>query len=398
MKFTIDFSQLIQKAGLSISQGLQVLITLDTTGSMYSILDQARRNSCKVVDTAFSYPNAEVGFIAHGDYEDEMDPNSYVTRQFAFTKDSAAAKRFIGELGATHGYDFEECIERVLFEALQYKWSDDANKLLVVFTDAIPHEPNDPLNTEGYDWRKLATEVRAKGIQVVAVQCLNRSCSNSFFEEFTALTDGIRIKMNRFSDLEAAITAAIAKANSPKLLEEFEVTLKASSGGRLTFDMQDMFDALAGRSVSTTRSSETGLKEIDSSRFQEYTVSTSEEKGQSLKDFVSLRNLSREFNNGKEGFKTGLIYNCVDEALRGKAELRANHEVVLHHKPTGMWYSGDSARIKLGCPKGSTKKLSPNPLGPDWEVWKQSTSSNRKMKNGTRVLVDLKNVPTAVVS
>ena len=353
----IDLGDLINALGLGAVNKLQALLTLDTTGSMYSILSAARRHQCSLIDTVFTRPNTEIGFIGHGDYEDELDAKSYATRGLPFTTDKRLAKKFIKELPPTYGYCFSECYERVMAEGLEYPWQEDASKLLVLFGDATPHDASFRLNVNNYDWRKLAREYKKRGIQVVAVQCLNRPEATSFYKEFARLAGGVHVHLNRFEDLQAAVLASIARSTDSNLLSEVEAQVGAQLGGRLSYDLQDIFASLSGRN-KVERDIDSELELVDPARFQEYVVSTEEE--QSLREFVAEHNLGTEFDNGKGGFKTGLIYNCVDAALKGKSELRANHEVVLH------------------------------PLGEDWEVWKQSTSSNRKMKPDTRVLVDLK--------
>lgn len=390
MKLTleIDFADLLKIAGLTMDKPVQVLSTLDTTGSMYGCLDEARSKGCSLVDTIFTFPGAEFGFIGHGDYEDEFDARSYATRGMPFTRNKQQAKDFIKKLPPTCGYDFAECYERVLAEGLEFAWKAGTRKLLVMFGDATPHPANYRYNTKKYDWRKLAREYKKRGIQIIAVQCLNRPQSTSFYNELATLGGGVHTHLHRFEHLKALVVGALARTGGNSLLDAVEAKIREELGGRVPYDLADIYADLAGRNHVERTVSEKDMEPVDSARFQSYQLGDDETL--SLKEFVASRNLSAEFDNGKGGFKTGLIYNLVDEAMRGKAEIRPNHRVVLHHKPTGLWYGGDAAREKLGVPRGTSKKLAPHPLGDDWEVWKQSTSSNRKMMPRTRVLVDIK--------
>ena len=78
----------------------------------------------------------------------------YVTKYVDFTTDVAELCRFVNEVSATGGGDFEECYELVLRQVReQLSWQPGTQRALVMIGDATPHEPDAPVNTEHIDWK-----------------------------------------------------------------------------------------------------------------------------------------------------------------------------------------------------------------------------------------------------
>lgn len=66
--------------------------------------------------------------------------------------------------------------------------------------------------------------------------------------------------------------------------------------------------------------------------------------------------------------------------------IQAQKEIVVREKATGEVYSGESARDLLGLPHNMEVRVKPN-YNPDYDVFVQSTSVNRKLLANTDVLV-----------
>lgn len=65
--------------------------------------------------------------------------------------------------------------------------------------------------------------------------------------------------------------------------------------------------------------------------------------------------------------------------------IQANKKIIIHNKINGNTYTGDDAKSVLSLPIGQNFKLSPGNLG-DWLIFIQSTSVNRKLIGGTRLV------------
>ena len=139
------------KKGHKMTQSVEIVISFDTTGSMYPCLAEVRRNidatSKKLFETV---PNLKIGIIAHGDYCDAGRP--YVTKHLTLTSDPNAVSYFVKNVEPTGGGDAPECYELVLHEASNITWNPDAKKILVMIGDDIPHPPAH--NPKRLDWRK----------------------------------------------------------------------------------------------------------------------------------------------------------------------------------------------------------------------------------------------------
>ena len=75
--------------------------------------------------------------------------------------------------------------------------------------------------------------------------------------------------------------------------------------------------------------------------------------------------------------------------LTKSEEVQATKDLVILDKATNALYGGNEARELIGCPMNQTFKLKPGNLG-NYEVFVKSTSVNRKLLSGTKMLYFLK--------
>lgn len=94
--------------------------------------------------------------------------------------------------------------------------------------------------------------------------------------------------------------------------------------------------------------------------------------------------LIRDFVEGKLGepmVRGGAFYQLVKLEPR----VQANKRIAVRNKQSGQVFTGDAARQMLALPTVGTVRLAPDNLG-EWEVFIQSTSVNRKVDAGTKLL------------
>ena len=94
--------------------------------------------------------------------------------------------------------------------------------------------------------------------------------------------------------------------------------------------------------------------------------------------------LIREFVEEKTGaplLKGAAHYRLVKTEPR----VQDNKRIIIRDKTSGAVYEGAAARQMLALPTVGTVRLAPDELG-DFEVYIQSTSVNRKVDAGTRIL------------
>lgn len=113
---------------------------------------------------------------------------------------------------------------------------------------------------------------------------------------------------------------------------------------------------------------------VDISDQVEWLLVEPKDVGTQIRDFV-------EAKRGKPMLKGAAHYALV----KVEPKVQDNKRIIIREKATGAVYAGDAARQMLALPRVGTVRLRPDDLG-DFEVYIQSTSVNRKVDAGTRVL------------
>ena len=181
----------------------EVMLSFDTTGSMYRYLTSVRNALAGMVDHLFAtVPGIHIGVIAHGDYCDK--DSSYVIKYLPVSRDKAKLLNFVKTVGKTGGGDAPECYELALSKAaFAAGWHKSAvSRALVLVGDAPPHEPGYECNgyTNNIDWRKMLLELSKRKVQVFAVQCGRSSTSESFYKTCAEHTRGSHLHLENDAD------------------------------------------------------------------------------------------------------------------------------------------------------------------------------------------------------
>lgn len=73
------------------------------------------------------------------------------------------------------------------------------------------------------------------------------------------------------------------------------------------------------------------------------------------------------------------------ELMKSEAAVQSNKQVIIRNLTTGCAYTGPGARAILGLPDVGTVRMAPGEHG-NYDIFIQSTSTNRKLKAGQRVV------------
>jgi Mg-chelatase subunit ChlD len=145
----------------SPAKAFDLMLVIDTTGSMTDELAylQAELKSI-VAGVAEANPgiSIRVGLIV---YRDQGD--SYVVRDFPFTKNITELQEKLMAQSAGGGGDYEEAVQEAMAKAVAQDWRDDAVKALMLVADAPPHDADIDSS-----W-KSALIARDKQIHIVPV-------------------------------------------------------------------------------------------------------------------------------------------------------------------------------------------------------------------------------------
>ncbi len=369
-------------------KGIDLVISFDTTGSMYPCLSQLRRKVQESIRKLFrEIPDLRVGIIAHGDYYDSVVPSSYVVKALDLTTDQSKICNFVQTVGKTYGGDAPECYELVLHEARGLTWKAGKAKAFVLIGDDVPHGPEYKEhvrlpsgktvlveNKKRLDWRNEIDVLQQMNVSVYGVQALNRKTATPFYEEIARKTGGFHLALDQFSHISDLITAIAFKQEGPGRLQAFEAELVKT--GKMNRSYERSINKLLGKKNAKSRyKSLNGLDAVSPGRFQVMRV----DRDIPITNFVSEQGVT--FDTGR-GF-----YEFTKRVL-----VQANKEVVLMDDVSGDLFSGAKARKMLNLPKIGVEpmKISPTDL-PGYTAFIQSTSFNRKLLSGTRFLYEVDN-------
>lgn len=350
-----------------MSESIDVLISFDTTGSMYPCIGQVRRNVEELVGRLFKdIPEIRLGVIAHGDYCDGPD----MIKSVELTTDKKKLVNFIRNVPNTNGGDLPECYEYVLHIARQAAWQAGKNRVLVMIGDAVPHPANHYDNTKKLDWKNEAKLLSEMGIKIYSVQALGYLASKYFWKDLSTLTDGYYLQLNQFAQISDLILAVCYKQKSDIALQQFEDEI--SNSGKMSRGTDEIIGTLLGRKKSTRyKTSVADLGAVPNGRFQVLYV----DRDIAIKDFVLENGLRFEKGRG--------FYEFVKST-----KIQDYKEVILMHRESGDLFTGDRARAMAGIPVGVSTNVRPVKLS-DYVVFVQSTSVNRKLIGGTKFLYEV---------
>ena len=358
---------------VATSEVIDVMISFDTTGSMYPCLQQVRNNVSALVSELFKeIPDLRIGIIAHGDYCDAGV--SYVTKMVDLSRDEEKICSFVRNVGRTHGGDASECYELVLHEARALaSWEKGRNKVLVLIGDDLPHPANFYDNKKNIDWRKECVAMGEAGISVYTVQCLNRTYATTFYKEVAETTGGHYLPLDDFNNIRDLIKAVCYKQQSPAALETFVRAVE--SGGRMTTGMSKVYSTLLGREIGDSGAEAEGASRIDPSRFIVFKVV----KDMPIKEFVKLK---------RKDFHVGCGYYQFTKTVT----IQDHKEVILLEEATGDLFGGKESRRILGLPEHGAIDVSPRSCAAlqdgRYTAFVRSTSVNRKLFGGTQFLYE----------
>lgn len=384
--------------------GLDLLISFDTTGSMYPVLANVRREVDNLVNRLFkSVDNIRIGIIAHGDYCDADNP--YTIRFLDFTTDKEKLSEFVNTTAPTYGGDADECYELVLnVGRTKASWRADVSKIFMVIGDANPHSPSYRMNVDKLDWKDELNGLVTDHVQVFGVHCLHkfRRESTDFYTTLANVTNGVYLTLDQFNDITGLIEATCYSQYSEERLNEFVTIIRDNS--RLTRGLARNINRLSGKEIVAGVFDDdsidygTGRKKSKSSSGRYKTDSTLVQKEGLIP--VTPGRFQRIPVDEDIDIKSFVEYNgIIFKRGRGFYELSKSEkvqqykEIILEDRETGEMFNGAQVREFLGLQPqiakgGVTERLNSHHTK-TYRVFVQSTSNNRKLIGGTSLLYEV---------
>lgn len=363
-----------------VSDNIEVVFSLDTTGSMYPVLTQARRHLREIIARLYKDLSGKIkiGFIPHGDYVDGVGRSPYLTKSFDLSSDQEKICRFIDDVPPTFGGGPHAVYEHVLHEARKLSWTAGKSKVLVVIGDEPPHNDRWPDGKTTYNWKNELGLLKDMGVKVYGVQALQKRYATSFYETLASMTGGYKLDLEQFAAINELIMAVCYKQESDDILSSYEDELV--NKGKMTRGVSNIFQQMlpardrAGRFIAKDFSS------VPAGRFQVMDIDAETR----IDEFVRQNGLT--FQKGRGFYQLTKYENAV----------QPHKEIILEDKRTGDMFSGTKSREILGLPLDRTVSLSPTAVatkGSDdaakYNIFIQSTSLNRNLKAHSRFLYEV---------
>ena len=163
--------------GVAPKKELDLVFTMDVTGSMGSYINAAKKNIQAIARRLMQEEGYSVrfGLVAYRDHPPQ--DMTFVSKSFAFTPSVDKMAENLATLHAQGGGDGPEAVEAGLKDTLEMEWRDDAAKICVLIADAPPHglgEAGDGFANgapTGVDPLVVLDGMSKRGITVYSVGC-----------------------------------------------------------------------------------------------------------------------------------------------------------------------------------------------------------------------------------
>ena len=242
---------------------LDLVFTMDCTGSMGSYIQAAKRNIEAIVAKLVQSEGYDLRFalIAYRDHPPQ--DNSYVTKKFEFTSDVQQMKSDLAKLSAQGGGDGPEAVAAGLKQTLDSNWRPNATKVCVLIADAPPHglgESGDGFPNgapDGVDPFEVLTQMSMKGICIYSVGCepalSGYQYAKDFFVAAAQKTNGQAVSLRSAAALADVIMGgAIEEMDLQQLADEVVEEVRQMRAARSTIAAGDPegYDSDEERSVA----------------------------------------------------------------------------------------------------------------------------------------------------
>src|SRR5262249_19638833 len=156
--------------------------------------------------------------------------STYVTTHQDLSDNQAALIRFVETVRSTGGGDAPECYELVLRQAQGFGWRADAQKVLVMIGDELPHAPHD--NPQPIDWRDEVAALVRMGVTIYGVQALGRRHAAPFYREIASESGGFHVPLDQFAQITDMLLAVTYRQQGEDQVVAFAEEVTAA--GRMT--------------------------------------------------------------------------------------------------------------------------------------------------------------------
>mmetsp|Transcript_1661 Transcript_1661/g.3350 ORF Transcript_1661/g.3350 Transcript_1661/m.3350 type:complete len:445 (+) Transcript_1661:375-1709(+) len=242
---------------LAESSKLDLVFTMDCTGSMGSYIANAKQNIELIVRRLADAEGYDLrfGLVAYRDHPPQ--DRTFITKTFPFTADVSQMRRNLNELRADGGGDGPEAVGAALRATRTVPWRHDATKICVLIADAPPHglgESGDGFpdgEPDGSDPIAELDQLSALGVALYAVGCqpaLSRyKFATDFFVMCAERTNGQAVSLSSAAALADVIMGgAIEEMDLTKLTNELERDVQQMRLAQPALDEEELVKQVHG--------------------------------------------------------------------------------------------------------------------------------------------------------
>jgi hypothetical protein len=148
-------------------KNVDIVICLDTTGSMRPHIDAVRRQLIPMLESIISeFPSFRIGMVLYKDYYEE-----YITRVIPFSNDFNVFQRNLNAVRVSGGGDIPEAVYEALHAgATQFPWEAES-KIMILIGDAPPHpRPRGRITKQMVDRETAQREINVHAIIIPEIK------------------------------------------------------------------------------------------------------------------------------------------------------------------------------------------------------------------------------------
>jgi hypothetical protein len=239
---------------------MDVVVSFDTTGSMYGCLAAVRKGARALVERLFKeVPGLRMGVLAHGDYTDAK--STYLLKKVDLTDDVGAVLKFIKGVPKTYGGDAPEAYEYALHEARGLAWREGVGRVLVMIGDEVPHKATDADNKDHLDWETELAALAAAGVKIYGVQAQagkNRR-NRKFYEALAEKTGGAYVPLENFKNVSDMLLGIALNERGEEHLSRYAA--EVARARRMDKGLNAAYAAMLGRELTAAEA--TGVEGAD---------------------------------------------------------------------------------------------------------------------------------------
>ena len=209
-----DFGTLVTKLK---KDGLDIVITFDSTGSMQGEIDQVKKRIGRLGAVLIELiPNTRLSVCTYRDVGDE-----YVVKGLPLTDNLAEVVLYLEQISAAGGGDKPEAVDQGLDWSInKNKFRRQARKVILLFGDAPPRP------SRNVKCQKLASDFRKSGGIVSTVTCRNERRMDEFISIAQLGRGEAFLTRNEREIMTQLMVLVFGSKHRKKVLEAFDLLAK----------------------------------------------------------------------------------------------------------------------------------------------------------------------------